>query len=193
MRIGSERVGIGGLSALTGLAMGAALIGVYGYQHGSHSIGSALGTSGSSGTAIASATPPTTAAPPTSTTTGKSTAASHSSTGTHAAPAHAPAAKVGPPLSSQPYAQFAVQFYPGKLSAAAKYTMSGFTFVIHHHGATMQLVLSATGGGKQSATFASTDHLYFVDQNLGDDSAGTEFNLADDGVVATNAQGRLVS
>jgi hypothetical protein len=35
--------------------------------------------------------------------------------------------------------------------------------------------------------------VYVVEVSLGDDSGGTDYNLGDDGLVVTNAQGRLTS
>lgn len=42
-------------------------------------------------------------------------------------------------------------------------------------------------------TYAASDKVYFIEASFGDDSANQEFNLGDDGVIATNAQGRIIT
>ncbi len=56
------------------------------------------------------------------------------------------------------------------------------------------LTLSMAGGGQPPTTksYPATDRIYFIEANFGDDSSGTEYNLGDDGLIATNASGHIV-
>jgi hypothetical protein len=51
-----------------------------------------------------------------------------------------------------------------------------------------------SGGSQPPVTksYPASDHIYFVEANLGDDSGNSDYNLGDDGVVVTDASGHLV-
>lgn len=42
-------------------------------------------------------------------------------------------------------------------------------------------------------TYAASDKIYFIEASFGDDSSNQEFNLGDDGVIATNSQGHIIT
>ncbi|MGH7691294.1 MAG: hypothetical protein ACREOA_01100 [Candidatus Dormibacteria bacterium] len=50
------------------------------------------------------------------------------------------------------------------------------------------------GGGQASPpkTYPSSDHIYFIEADFGDDSGSSEYNFGDDGVVVTDATGHVV-
>ncbi|MGD0321783.1 MAG: hypothetical protein ABSC00_09325 [Acidimicrobiales bacterium] len=54
--------------------------------------------------------------------------------------------------------------------------------------------VSAAGStqGAQTSTYPVTDHVYFIEASFGDDSGNSEYNYGDDGVVVTDASGRIV-
>jgi hypothetical protein len=51
-----------------------------------------------------------------------------------------------------------------------------------------------SGGSQPPVTksYAASDRIYFVEANLGDDSANSDYNFGDDGVVVTDASGHVV-
>lgn len=101
------------------------------------------------------------------------------------------AVSLGPLLSSQSYATYAVQIYPGPLSPTAQLATTGFN--IHVTPTSQGLDVSIGGAVKQAVTFPTATKVYFIDATLGDDSPPSgEYNQADDGLRATNVQGRIV-
>jgi hypothetical protein len=58
----------------------------------------------------------------------------------------------------------------------------------------MTVSVSATGSsqGTQTTTHPASDRVYFIEASFGDDSGNTEYNFGDDGVLVTDAQGRIV-
>lgn len=99
----------------------------------------------------------------------------------------------GPLLRSMPYARYAYQIYPGRLSVAARQALAGLKITVHRDGADISMT-TAVNGGPVSAPhyFAGSDHVYVVESALGDDSNATDYNLGDDGLVVTDAKGRIV-
>lgn len=181
MRIAGETVGRGGALAMALTGVAAMLLAIHGYanpgslgiagpglvspSHGGHQSG------GAGGSATASPSP---AATP---------AASPSGTVT-----------LGPLLSSTPYAAYSYQIYPGTPSASARQAMAGFSFSARLVGNSVDFTLYVSGGGQPpvSNTYPASDHIYFVEANLGDDSGSAEYNFGDDGVVVTDASGHVV-
>jgi len=41
-------------------------------------------------------------------------------------------------------------------------------------------------------TYPAADHIYFVEENFGDDSGNSEYNFGDDGLLVTDASGHVV-
>jgi hypothetical protein len=103
-----------------------------------------------------------------------------------------PSQKLGPPLSSTPYAPYAVRVYPGPETSQARQATTGFTIRVTPRGGTITVSVSAPGQGAQSSTYPAGDRVYFIEASLGDEAGGTDYNFGDDGVVVTNAQGRVV-
>ena len=101
---------------------------------------------------------------------------------------------MGPLLSSTPYAAYSYQIYPGTPSANARQAMAGYSFTARLVGNSVDFTLLVSGGGQppDSKTYPASDHIYFVEANLGDDSGNAEYNFGDDGVVVTDASGHVV-
>jgi len=99
----------------------------------------------------------------------------------------------GPLLSSEPYASASFQVWPGSPSAAAKQALTGLTVTVHKRGAGL-LVTAGVIGQAAGAPHLYTGgaHVYVIEASLGDDSGNADYNLGDDGLVVTDAQGRIV-
>jgi hypothetical protein len=102
--------------------------------------------------------------------------------------------KVGPLLSSTPYAAYAFRLYPGPETSQARQATAGFKIHVAPRAGTIEVSVSASGGtqGAQTTTFPAGDRVYFIEASLGDESGGLDYNFGDDGVVVTNAQGHVV-
>jgi hypothetical protein len=181
MRIGGEAVGRGGGLAVAVAGVAAMLLAIHGYANpGSLGIGgpglvSPSHSGHQSGSAGGSATAsPSPAATP---------AASPSGTATS-----------GPLLSSTPYAAYTYQIYPGIPSASTRQALAGFSFTARLVGNSVDFTLLVSGGGQSpvSNTYPASDHIYFVEASLGDDSGTADYNFGDDGVVVTDASGHVV-
>ncbi len=185
MRIAGETVGRRGAAALSAAAVMAAILAVHGYGHPG-----SLGLAGSATIAGTSTGRPTAA--PTSQPSGASSPTPQSSAAPTAAPTSS--ATPGPLLSSTQYAGYTYQLYPGTPSASTQLALAGFSFKAHKSGSSVQFTLDISGGGQApiTKTYPSSDHVYFVEANLGDDSANTEYNYGDDGLVVTDASGHVV-
>jgi hypothetical protein len=110
-----------------------------------------------------------------------------------ASPAPTASARAGPLLSSEPYASVTYQVWPGPLSAAATQALTGLKVAIHQHGSGL-LVTAGVIGQPPAAPhlYVGGARVYVVEAALGDDSGNADYNLGDDGLVVTNAQGRIV-
>jgi hypothetical protein len=105
--------------------------------------------------------------------------------------ASSPAA--APKLSSQPYARYAYQVWPGPISQAATAAATGLLIVVHRHGSGIVVAAGVTGQPKGAPRFYPAGAKVFViEAALGDDSGNTDFNLGDDALVVTNSLGRIV-
>jgi hypothetical protein len=184
MRIGTERVGPRGLALLAATAIAATLLAVHGWA--GRGSGLAPGSLAAGGPARGQrghgqATP--------------ARAASGARTPARAsAPAGAPRAAPGPLLSSEPYASYAFRVWPGSPAPSARLAMTGLRVSVRRHG-TGLLVAAGLAGQPLPAPhlYSAGARVYVVEVSLGDDSGGTDYNLGDDGLVVTNAQGRLTS
>ena len=110
-----------------------------------------------------------------------------------ASPAPTASAKAGPLLSSEPYASVTYQIWPGSLSATARQALTGLKVAVHQHGSGL-LVTAGVIGQPPAAPhlYLGGARVYVVEASLGDDSGNADYNLGDDGLVVTNAQGRIV-
>ncbi|MGH9065629.1 MAG: hypothetical protein ACRD0L_16985 [Acidimicrobiales bacterium] len=88
----------------------------------------------------------------------------------------------------------AFEVYPGTPSAATRQALAGFQVSVARHGTSIEVKVSVSGSSQPPIRkpYAASDHVYFIEASLGDDSGNSEFNLGDDGIVVTNAQGRIL-
>ena len=110
-----------------------------------------------------------------------------------ASPGPTASAKAGPLLSSEPYASVTYRIWPGPLSATARQALTGLKVAVHQHGPGL-LVTAGVIGQPPAAPhlYVGGARVYVVEASLGDDSGNADYNLGDDGLVVTNAQGRIV-
>ena len=151
--------------------------GALGASASSASVGSgaAGGSTGSSGGSGSSSGPGASAAP------------------SNGSPGGAPATRVGPTLSSQSFASYAFQVWPGPQSAAAKSALTGLSIAVHKTSSGISVSAGVTSQGQSPAhTYAGGARVYVVEASLGDEAGNTDYNLGDDGVVVTDAQGRIL-
>lgn len=185
MRFGSERVGPRGFALLGATGFLGLVLAVHGYGHG---------------TAVSGVATPLATPAKVTKARAASTRLSTSSTTASTTPAASPTSstsnqKLGPLLSSTQYASAAYQVYPGQESSQARLATAGFdVHVTPASGGTITVSVSATGStqGAQTSTYPATDHVYFIEASFGDDSGNSEYNNGDDGVVVTDASGRIV-
>ena len=197
MRLGGERVGRWGIALLAVTGIVGLLLAWHGWTGRSAAVAPSLaGKAASSGPAHS--TPGATASPahaPASS--APAPASSPPASSPPASPATSPApaasAKAGPLLSSEPYASVTYQVWPGPPSAAATQALTGLKVAVHRHGP--GLLVTAGVIGQPPATphlYAGGARVYIVEASLGDDSGNADYSLGDDGLVVTNAQGRIV-
>jgi hypothetical protein len=112
----------------------------------------------------------------------------------NAASSPAPAA-AGPLLSTQPYASYAYQVWPGPLSADGKLALTGFTLTVTRvtGGITVKAIQDGTPMTSASHFYPGGATVYVLDSNLGDDGGGNvDYNETDDGLIVTNTQGQVL-
>ncbi len=98
----------------------------------------------------------------------------------------------GPLLSAEPYAPYAFQVWPGTPSAVARQAMTGLTISATRRGTGILVTAAANGPSAGAQTYPRGARVYVVESSLGDDSGSSDYNLGDDGLVVTDAQGRIV-
>ena len=98
-----------------------------------------------------------------------------------------------PLLSSQPFASYAYRIWPGQRSSAAQAALAGLAVTVHQNGAGLSVVAGVSGQPGSSHFYTGGARVYVIEASLGDDSGNTDYNLGDDGVIVTDAHGRIVS
>ena len=191
MRLGGEQVGRWGLAVLAVTGAAGLVLAVHGWS----------ARSASASPSLAGGTPA--AAPAPASATARSSPSSRATASPAGAPApsaaNAPGAAgssapaLGPKLSSEPYASVAFQIWPGPVSSAASQALTGLVISVHQRTSGLAVTAAARGQGP------ATSHLYpggvcvyVVEASLGDDSGNLDYSLGDDGVVVTDAQGRII-
>ena len=108
-------------------------------------------------------------------------------------PAHSNAARMGPTLRSQSFAQYAFLVWPGPQNAAAKTAMTGLSIAVHPTGSGISVKAGVISQGQAPAhSYVGGARVYVVEASLGDEAGNSDYNLGDDGVVVTDAHGRIV-
>lgn len=100
----------------------------------------------------------------------------------------------GPLLTSQPFAQYSFVVWPGTQSAAAKAALTGLSVSVRQQATGLSVTAGVNGQQAGSAHFyLKGARVYVVEASMGDDSGNSDYNLGDDGIVVTDAQGRIIS
>lgn len=99
----------------------------------------------------------------------------------------------GPLLSSEPYGQYAYQVWPGTPNAAAKAALTGLTVTVHSKAGGLSVTAGVSGQPAGAPhLYPGGTRVYIVEASMGDDSGASDYNLGDDGLVVTDAQGRIL-
>jgi hypothetical protein len=183
MRTSGGPVGPGGATLLLVSAVAGGLLAVHGWstRHAGPPLGALSGaastapggTSGSAGAAGASSPGSSTSTSPTGGAAGRS-------------------AKAGPALSSESFASYSYQVWPGAPSAAAKTAMTGLSISVHKTGSGISVTAGVSGQQGTARAYPGGARVYVVEASMGDEAGNADYNLGDDGVVITDAHGRIV-
>jgi hypothetical protein len=175
-------VGPRGSALLTAAGLAGVLLGVHGWSVRGSS--AALGSIGRTGSAAANpASNPSTVAP--SRTAGP-TAGPTPSSGTSVP-------KPGPLLSSQSFASYSFQVWPGPRSQASQSALIGLSVSVHRQGTGISVTAGVSGQAPSAPQlYPLGARVYVVEASLGDDSGNSDYNLGDDGIIVTDAHGRIV-
>jgi hypothetical protein len=191
------QVGPRGLAILVLAAITGILLAILGWsQRGTGLVAPSVG--GLSGASAPAA--PTPAARPATPTPRASATPSSGGTPSTGAPQAAPSAQpsptasAGPLLASEWYASYAYLVWPGTPSPAATEAMSGLTISVARQAGGISVRAGFTGQPLPATRFyPGGAKVYVLETSLGDDSGYADYNLGDDGLVVTTAQGQIVS
>ena len=185
MRFSGKPTGPLGLALLAVTAVAGVVLALHGWS-GRHSGLPAGALAGSSPSPAASAGPP--AAGPSA-----PAASSSAPPATPSGPGASPGASPGPLLSAESYAQYSFRVWPGTPSSAAQAALTGLTVKVTRRGSGIMVTAGVIGQAANPAQFyAHGAFVYVVEASLGDDSGNSDYSLGDDGLVVTDAQGRIV-
>ena len=98
----------------------------------------------------------------------------------------------GPLLSSQGFASYSYQVWPGTPSAAAKSAMTGLSISVHRTASGISVSAGVSGQTGAAHAYPGGARVYVVEASMGDEAGSSDYNLGDDGVVVTDAQGRIL-
>jgi hypothetical protein len=181
-------VGPRGLTLLAVTAVVGLVLALHGWS-GRHSgqVPGALAGAGASTGPAASAAPSGPSAP------ASSAAPTARRTARPGASSTSPGASPGPLLSSQSFASQAFQVWPGTPSAAARAALTGLSISVRRHGSGVLVTAGVSGQPAGAPRFyPNGTRVYVIEASLGDDSGSSDYSLGDDGLVVTNALGRIV-
>lgn len=196
MRIAGETVGARGVTLLSVAAIAGLILGIHGWSVRGH--GAAPGLSPVAGKAVsASAASPSAGSPSANSPSANSPSAQPSQSGNSAAPTQGatPAATPipGAKLSAQSYASYAYQVWPGAISQAGQAALTGLSVKVTKQGAGIQVAAGVNGQPAQAPVFYPGGvKVWIIESSLGDDSGNSDYSLGDDGLVVTDAQGRML-
>jgi hypothetical protein len=99
----------------------------------------------------------------------------------------------GPLLSSEPFASVAYQIWPGPIGSAASQALIGLDISVHRRASGLAVAAAPRGQGPAAShLYPGGVRVYVIEVALGDDSGNFDYNLGDDGVVVTDARGRII-
>jgi hypothetical protein len=97
-------------------------------------------------------------------------------------------------LSSQPFAQYAFAVWPGRPGPAAQAARAGLTINVRRKGTGLSVVAGVTGQQASAPHYYPLGaRVYVIEASMGDDSGNSDYNLGDDGIIVTDAHGRIVT
>jgi len=181
MRTSGGSVGPRGATLLLAAAVAGGLLAVHGWstRHSGPPPGALSAIPSAPG---GSATPPSPSSP--------SSATSTSPTGGGGSTSHS--AGPGPLLASQSFASYSYLVWPGSPSTAAKSAMTGLSISVHRTTSGISVKAGVSGQPGADHAYAGGARVYVVEASMGDEAGNSDYNLGDDGVVVTDAQGRIV-
>ena len=186
MRFTSTPVGPLGVTLLGVTAVAGLALAVHGWS-GRHA-GLTPGALAGGGTSPAAIAGPAGHSPSSS----PSAPASSPATSGPRAPGASAAPTAGPLLSSQSYAQYSFRVWPGTLDASAKAALTGLSVKVSRQGSGISVTAGVIGQSAGAPHFYPHGaQVYVIEASLGDDSGNSDYSLGDDGLVVTDAQGRI--
>ena len=177
MRTSAGPVGPRGAALLLAAAIVGGVLAVHGWT--TRQPGPSLGALGG---VSAPASAPTSAAPP----------APDPSPGAATTAPKSGGATTGPLLSSQSFASYAYQVWPGSPSATARSAMTGLSISVSRTASGVSVTAGVSGQPGAAHAYAGGAKVYVVEASMGDEAGSSDYNLGDDGVVVTDAHGRIV-
>jgi hypothetical protein len=194
MRIGGEPVGPKGLTLLGVTAVAGIALAAHGWS--GRSAGLAPGSlAASPGPAQAAASAParhgSRSAP--SPSPGRAAASGAASPGKPASSRTSSSAAPGPLLSSESFASYAYQIWPGTPSAAGRSALTGLSISVHRTASGLSVTAGVVGQPRPAAHFyPGGARVYVIEASMGDDSGNSDYNLGDDGLAVTDSRGRII-
>ena len=98
----------------------------------------------------------------------------------------------GPKLASQSFASYSYRVWPGAPSAAARTAMTGLSISVRRTGSGISVSAGVSGQPGTARAYPGGARVYVVEASMGDEAGSSDYNLGDDGVVVTDAHGRIV-
>lgn len=187
MRLGGDPVGRWGLALLGVTGVAGVFLAMHGWAGRTSAVGPAsLGAgSGSAGSGQVSSPSPVPSASQATT--------SPSSPSARANPSASASASAGPLLRAEPYASYAYKIWPGQPSAVARQALTGLSISVHKQRTGLAVTAGVTGQAASAPhLYTGGVRVYVVEASMGDDSGNSDYNLGDDGLVITDAKGRIV-
>jgi hypothetical protein len=83
--------------------------------------------------------------------------------------------------------------WPGPVGPAASQALTGLEISVHQRPGGLDVAAAARGQGPASShLYPGGVRVYVIEASLGDDSGNLDYSLSDDGVVVTDAHGRII-
>jgi hypothetical protein len=194
MKSARSPAGPRGLALLALTAVAGLIMAVHGWSHHRLAVAPSLAAGASSASAPA-ASPPgaATVRPSPSARPSRPSGPAATPGATSAAPAPSAAASTGPLLATQPYAQYSYRVWPGTPDTTARAALTGLSVSVHRQGPGISVAAGVSGQPGPARFYPQGARVYIVEASMGDDSGTSDYDMGDDGLIVTNAQGRILS
>jgi hypothetical protein len=193
VRVGGELVGRWGLAVLAVTGVAGLVLAIHGWSGSGAGATSSLagGPLGAASAAPSRTVPSPSPSAPSQATSPAGAPAPSAANSPGAAGSSSPAP--GPLLSSEPFASVAYQIWPATVSSTARQALTGLIISVHNRGSGLAVTAAARGQGAAAThLYRGGVRVYVVEASLGDDSGNSDYSLGDDGLVVTDAQGRII-